>query len=142
MDKREETPDVLGQILGGPKKPETPVEAPTKAAEGQLEAQAETPSETVEEQPVKKPAKRRQRARKPAPAPPPSDEKVKATFYLSPGTLDSLEEGKLQLRRMAGSEKRGQVSKSLIVELALQMALRELESKKGKSQLAIMLSSQ
>ena len=144
--KREETPDVLGKLLGG-KPPASPPEEPAEETlpeqlpegEGQEEqARAEAPPE---EKPTSKPAKQqdskpaRQRAKKP-PELPVSDEKVKATYYLSPETLDFLESAWLKLRRLAGQEKRSQVSKSLIVELALQVALDDLRVRNEKSDIA------
>lgn len=129
MNKRRETPDVLGELLG------------------EKQPAPEAPKETTEEKPTSKPARKptrkpaRQKASKPAPPPLP-EEKVKATFYLSPEALDSLEEGQLRLRRLVDRDKRGQVSKSLIVEMALLAALEELEAKKDKSQLASMMAKQ
>ena len=138
--KREETPDVLGKLLGGkpPAAPpeETPSEELPETKGQEEEAKAETPPE---KEPASKPA--RQRAKKP-PELPVSDEKVKATYYLSPETLDELESAWLQLRRLAGQDKRGQVSKSLIVEASLLVALEELKAKAEKSQLASMLARQ
>ena len=140
--KREETPDVLGKLLGG-QKPAAPPEE-EKAAEPAEQEEEETPPE---ERPTSKPAK--QQARKPARQRakrtlelPVSDEKVKATYYLSPEMLDSLESAWLQLRRMAGQDKRGQVSKSLIVEASLLVALEELKAKAEQSQLASILARQ
>ena len=69
MTKRKQTPDVLGDILGGQEEPE--------------------------EQPARKPA--RQKARKTEKEP--EDPKIKATHYLRQSTLYRLDEGLLQLRR-------------------------------------------
>ena len=66
------------------------------------------------------------------------DEKVKATYYLSQTTLDALEETKLQLRRIAGKDKR-QISSSAIVEAALRIAFEDFEAEKTASKLASIL---
>ena len=134
MDKRQETPDVLGEILG-----EIPAAPPPAKAEPQEQPPSQPTSKPARKQ-AGKPAKRQ--ARKPAPpAPPMSEEpKLKATFYLSPTTLDALEAGWLQLRRLAVLDDRGSVSKSLIVELSLLAALRELRDKAEESQLASMMA--
>ena len=68
MSKRKETPDVLGNILGGPEEPE--------------------------KQPARKTA--RQKARKPEKRPE-DDPKIKATHYLRQSTLYRLEEALIQL---------------------------------------------
>jgi len=70
MSKRKETPDVLGEVLGGQDEPE--------------------------KQPARKTAK--QRARK-AEKQPEDDPKIKATHYLRQSTLYRLEEALIQLRR-------------------------------------------
>jgi len=143
MAKRRETPDVLGEILG-----EIPAAASPPA---RPEAEEQTASQAITQpvgQPTSKPARKQavkpaeQKARKPAAPPESTDGKVKATFYLSPATLDALEAGWLQLRRLASQENRGKVSKSLIVEIALQTALDELKAKDKESQLASVLSKQ
>ena len=128
-DKRKETPDVLGEILGEiPARPEA--------------------EEQPASQPTSKPARRqagktaRKPAKKPAPAPMVEEPKLKATFYLSPSTLDALEEAWLQLRRLAILDDRGRVSKSLIVEMSLLASLQELKEKGEESLLASMMARQ
>jgi hypothetical protein len=78
------------------------------------------------------------------PAPPASAEidRVKATYYLSPAAVDALEEGWHRLRKLVRAEDRNRVSKSVIVETALQFALRDLESKGPDSHLASTLVKQ
>lgn len=71
----------------------------------------------------------------------PGDEKVKVTYYLSPQTLDALEEAKLKLRRLIPKAKR-QISTSAIVDVAIQIVLSELDSEGEKSQLASLLVNQ
>lgn len=68
--------------------------------------------------------------------------KLKATFYLSPSTLDALEEAWLLLRRLAILDDRSRVSKSLIVELSLLASLQELKEKDKESLLARRLARQ
>ena len=67
---------------------------------------------------------------------------VKATFYLTREVLFSLEEARLKLREMARPEGRAKITKSLIVEVAIQLAIEELEASGGKSPLAGMLAWQ
>ena len=155
MTPREQTPDVLGKLMGGkrpaappPEQEEAPAEKPPEQKSAESDSKAEdSPEEEPQEKPTSIPAKQQaskpvsQRTRKPK-APPPSDEKIKATFYLSLETLDALEAGQLQLRRLAGHEKRGKVSKSSIVDLSLWAALEELQAKGEKSQLASMMVKQ
>ncbi len=62
--------------------------------------------------------------------------KVKATFYLSKSVVEALEDAHLALRRMAGAPRRSGVSKSLIVEKALELALEELALEASQSRLA------
>jgi hypothetical protein len=52
---------------------------------------------------------------------------VKATYYLSRDVLNALDSAQLQLRQQAGAGRRGDVSKSAIVEAALRLALDDLE---------------
>ena len=67
--------------------------------------------------------------------PAPSPEKAKATFYLDTEVLETLEEGWLQLRRLAAPGRRKAISKSAIVEAALRLALAELAEKERDSEL-------
>jgi hypothetical protein len=73
---------------------------------------------------------------------PDSRPSVKATFYLTREALDSLEEARLKLREMARPEGRAKITKSLIVEVAVQLAIEELEAAGEKSPLAGMLAWQ
>lgn len=63
------------------------------------------------------------------------DTTIKATFYLTQETVDGLEEAWLRLRRASDSAQRGAITKSLIVRLALEIALDEMSSKGASSQL-------
>ena len=67
---------------------------------------------------------------------------VKATFYLSREVLFSLEEARLKLRDLARPEGRAKITKSLIVEVAIHLAIEELEASGEKSPLARMLAWQ
>ena len=67
---------------------------------------------------------------------------VKATFYLSREVLFSLEEARLKLRELARPEGRAKITKSLIVEVAIQLAIEDLEASGEKSPLAGMLAWQ
>ena len=67
---------------------------------------------------------------------------VKATFYLSREVLFSLEEARLKLRVLARPEGRAKISKSLIVEVAIHLAIEDLEASGEKSPLARMLAWQ
>jgi hypothetical protein len=63
-------------------------------------------------------------------------QKVKATFYLDAQAVEALEAGWMELRKLADKKDRSQISKSLIVELALKLALEDLEKKGADSSLA------
>ncbi len=67
---------------------------------------------------------------------------VKATFYLSREVLFSLEEARLKLRELARPEGRPKITKSLIVEVAIHLAIEDLEASGEKSPLAGMLAWQ
>jgi hypothetical protein len=64
------------------------------------------------------------------------DNTIKATFYLTQDTVNGLEDAWLQLRRTAEAAQRGGITKSLIVRLALEMALEDIAAKGASSQLA------
>jgi hypothetical protein len=67
---------------------------------------------------------------------------VKASLYLTGEALSSLEEARLKLKEMARPEGRAKITKSLIVEVAIQLAIEELEASGEKSPLAGMLAWQ
>ena len=67
---------------------------------------------------------------------------VKATFYLSREVLFSLEEARLKLRDLARPGGKAKITKSLIVEVAIQLAIEDLEASGEKSPLAGMLAWQ
>jgi hypothetical protein len=67
---------------------------------------------------------------------PESVEKVKATYYISQSTIDALEDAWYQLRKEASPENRGEISKSLIVDIALKIVIEDLRKQGTESQLA------
>ena len=67
---------------------------------------------------------------------------VKATFYLTREVRASLEEARLKLREMPRPEGKAKITKSLIVEVAIQLAIEALETSGEKSPLAGMLAWQ
>jgi hypothetical protein len=111
MAPRKPTPDILSDLLGEPSASHqagTPVHQPTRtAADPNLRA------------PVIPPV-----------------ERLKATFYLDPTVLEQLEEAWHQLRKLTRGTDRGKVSKSLIVEVALALALQDLKAQGEASPLA------
>ncbi len=62
--------------------------------------------------------------------------KVKNTYYLTTDTDQRLEYARVTLRRITGKK----ISKSDIIDAALQSAIGELETRESESHLAIMLS--
>ncbi len=67
---------------------------------------------------------------------------VKATFYLTREVLVSLEEARLKLREMARPGGKAKITKSLIVEVAIQLAIEGLQASGEQSPLAGMLAWQ
>lgn len=154
MADRKETPDILGGLLGD-KKPKAPEEKKEQEEASKPEYHnAGIPEYHNDSKPVK------QQARKPSKSPTSktvsqkpkksdkaaveaadgseesSVEKLKATYYLSIDAIDALEDGWIKLRRMASTDARTGISKSLIVDKALQIVLEELEKTGQKSRLA------
>ena len=112
MADRKKTPDILGSLLGDTSKTEyhnnsKPELQPTSKPVSQKKAEPQEPAE-----------------------------KIKATYYLDAEVVEALEEGWMELRKLADKKSRGQISKSLIVELALQLALEDLEKRVAESSLA------
>ena len=116
MAERKTTPNIMGELLGG--KPAL-VEQQDKPKQQQASASLRHHAVTT--------ASRQDSSSKP----------IKATYYFSPDTIEAIDDAWMQLRRLAGPE-RSSVSKSLIVETAIQIALKELERKGGKSRLTSM----
>lgn len=150
MVNRKSTPDILGSLLGGdepeaPKKKEEKPESQNtiKPEYHNTGIPAHHKDSKPESRPTVKPARQK---KKPASSPVKSrkeeapEEKIKATYYLSTEVVDALEDGWIKLRRISPTESRGQVSKSLIVEQALLMALEDLKDKGKDSQLSRKIS--
>ena len=150
MAERKKTPDILGSLLGDTIKPEyhntgipeyhntgKPELQPTIKPVSQLTSK---PVRKLTSKPVsqlpKKPAVSLKKSEDTGPA-----LKAKATFYLDAEIVEALETGWMELRKLADKKDRGQISKSLIVELALKMALEDLEKKGSDSLLAKKLRS-
>ena len=141
MADRKTTPDVLGSLLGGDTEPtKKPADQNTIKPEYHNAGIPEyhKASKTAK-QPASKPVRQQ---KKPAPIKEEeaSEDKIKATYYISTEIAEALEDGWIQLRRISPKDSRGQVSKSLIVELAIQMALDELKSKGKDSRLVKRIS--
>ena len=132
MADRKKTPDILGSLLGDTSKPEY---HNTGIPEYHNDSKPEL-------QPTSKPVRKRTSkpvSQKKALAEEPA-EKVKATFYLDSKAVEALEDGWMELRKLADKRSRGRISKSLMVEMALQMALEDLQKKGSDSLLAKKLS--
>ena len=120
MAERKKTPDIVGSLLGDTSKPEY--------------HNTGIPEYHNDSKPVRKPtskpaSQKKDRDQEPA-------GKVKATFYLDSKAVESLEDGWMELRKLADKKSRGRISKSLMVELALQLALEDLRKKGSDSLLA------
>jgi hypothetical protein len=62
----------------------------------------------------------------------------KATFYISHGTLDALEELKLTLARRVGYEHRTSVTRSLLVEIAVKNLTKIMQDQSGDESLNLL----
>jgi outer membrane biosynthesis protein TonB len=146
---RKQTPDILGSLLGDKKPEEQPEEKPedtskpeyhkdSKPEEQQARKPVEKPTSKTVSQKTQQPDKQLTEAPKPVrePSREASGEKVKATYYLAIEAIEALEEGWYQLRKLAPTDARTGISKSLIVEEALQIVLEELEKAGQKSRIA------
>jgi hypothetical protein len=111
MAIRKPTPDILGDLLGEP--------SATQHTGKTVDQYTSTPEDQNTSVPVDR-----------------TVERVKATFYLHPEVLERLEDSWHQLRKLAKGTERGKVSKSLIVEVALELALQDLEGQGEASSLA------
>jgi hypothetical protein len=111
MATRKPTPDILGDLLGEP--------SITQHTGKPVNQSTSTPENQHTRMPVDH-----------------TVERVKATFYLHPEVLERLEDSWHQLRKLAKGPERGKVSKSLIVEVALDLALQDLEGQGEASPLA------
>lgn len=151
MADRKRTPDILTDILGGGPSP-APAPRPEASIPASQEAGLPVRQDTSKparqdtgkpaSQPTRKPARQQartpasQQASKTAEEPAPGGDRLKATYYLSSEAMAGLDEAWLQLRRMAKAEDRTRISKSLMVEQAILLALEELEAEGAESRLA------
>ena len=136
MADRKKTPDILGSLLGDTIKTEyhnTGIPEYHKDSKPELQPTSKpvrkSTGKTVSKPTSKPVSQKKPEAQEPA-------EKVKATYYLDAEVVEALEEGWMELRRLADKKDRGQISKSLIVELSLKMALDELKAQGVNSLLA------
>ena len=133
MADRKKTPDILGSLLGDTSKPEyhnTGIPEYHNDSKPELQSTSKPARKTTS-----KPVSQKKKAQDQEPA-----EKVKATFYLDSKAVEALEDGWMELRKLADKRSRGRISKSLMVERALQMALEDLRKKGSDSLLAKKLS--
>ena len=136
MAERKKTPDILGSLLGDTSKPEyhnTGIPEYHNDSEPELQPTSK-PVRKSTGKTVSKPTSKPVSQKKAEPQEP--AEKIKATYYLDAEVVEALEEGWMELRRLADKKDRGRISKSLIVELALKLALEELEKRGAESSLA------
>ena len=114
-DKRKETEDVLGNVLD--EDPDsTPEQTATAEQSREEQGREEAPDSSGQEGGAEELN---------------SSEEVpkrKATYYLREDTLSKLEEVWFQLRQQADEGEKRKVSKSAIVEVAIEAAIEELES--------------
>lgn len=136
MADRKKTPDILGSLLGDTIKPEyhnTGIPEYHKDSKPVRKSTSKpvrkSTGKTVSKPTSKPVSQKKPEAQEPA-------EKVKATYYLDAEAVEALEEGWMELRRLADKKDRGRISKSLIVELSLQLALEDLEKRGADSSLA------
>ena len=128
MADRKKTPDILGSLLGDTIKPEYHNTGIPEYHNDSKPVRKST-GKTVSKPTSKPVSQKKAEPQEPA-------EKIKATYYLDAEVVEALEEGWMELRRLADKKDRGQISKSLIVELSLKMALDELKAQGVNSLLA------
>lgn len=105
---RKKTPNVLGDLMG---------------EESEERQQNAKPAKRQDRKAVKRQTVKTLRDRLAA------ESKDKATLYLSPQTAYDLELAKLELRRLVNPENLKDVTKSSITEVALVLALEDLEQR-------------
>ena len=136
MADRKKTPDILGSLLGDTSKTEyhnTGIPEYHNDSKPELQPTSK-PVRKSTGKTASKPTSKPVSQKKPLDTGP--AEKVKATFYLDAEIVEALEEGWMELRKLADKKDRGQISKSLIVEQALKLALDELKAQGVNSLLA------
>ena len=114
-DKREETPDILGDVLD-PDETEG-----SSSTENTDDTDKQQGREEENDSSGKEGGADRSNSANEVP-------KRKATYYLHEDTLSELEEVWFQLRQQADEGEKRKVSKSAIVEAAIEAAIDELES--------------
>ena len=114
-DKREETPDILGDVLDPDETGGSSTENTGDTDENQQGREEENDSSGKEG------GVDQSNGTEDTP-------KRKATYYLREDTLSELEEVWFQLRQRADEGEKRKVSKSAIVEVAIEAAIEELES--------------
>lgn len=117
-DKREETPDILGDVLD-PDETEG-----SSSTENTGDTDKEQGREEENDSSGKEGGVDQSNGTEDTP-------KRKATYYLHEDTLSELEEVWFQLRQRADEGEKRSVSKSAIVEAAIETAIDELESDEG-----------
>ncbi len=136
MADRKKTPDVLSSLLNGSKPASQQDSKPVRQQASKTvkrKADKTATSKPVKQQDSKLSKQHTsktvtQQDSKPARG-------TKATFYLSDSMIEALEEGRLHLRKTAPKQLKGLITKSLIVEMALEIALEgrgELEEQLKK----------
>ena len=117
-DKREETPDILGDVLD-------PDETGGSSTENTDDIDEEQGRGEENDSAGKEGGVDQSNGTEDTP-------KRKATYYLREDTLSKLEEVWFQLRQQADEGEKRSVSKSAIVEAAIEAAIDELESDEGR----------
>ena len=117
-DKREETPDILGDVLDPDETGGSSTENTGDTDENQQGREEENDSSGKEG------GVDQSNDTEDTP-------KRKATYYLHEDTLSKLEEVWFQLRQRADEGQKRKVSKSAIVEAAIETAIEELKSDEG-----------
>ena len=117
-DKREETPDILGDVLD-PDETEGSSTENTGDTDENQQGRDEARDSSGKEGGIDQ-----SNGTEDTP-------KRKATYYLHEDTLSELEEVWFQLRQRADEGEKRKVSKSAIVEAAIEAAIDELESDEG-----------
>ena len=118
-DKREETPDILGDVLDPDETEGSSSTENTGDTDENQQGREEEDDSSGKEGGVDK-----SNGTEDSP-------KRKATYYLHEDTLSQLEEVWFQLRQQADEGEKRSVSKSAIVEAAIEDAIDELESDEG-----------
>lgn len=124
---RKPTPNVLGDLMG--EEPEERRQSVKASKRQDSKAAKRQSGKPASRQAVKTLAQRLA-----------AEGKTKATLYLSPETAYDLERAKPELRRLVEPQDLKDVTKSSIAEVALVLALRDLEDRGRDSDLATELA--